>query len=125
MKKLLLLLFAFITLTANAQNQFEGVWETKVSTYKTVIIASDYAVLKVLSFSFYEDNYIEETIIKQTDKEFTTRLYNPRNGYEVLIKYKFIKNTLTMYFNGDYHGVVTLKRNKEYEKTCNISNATL
>ena len=112
MKKLLLLLLAFITLTANAQNQFEGVWETKVSTYKTVIIASDYAVLKVLSFSFYEDNYIEETIIKQTDTEFTTRLYNPRNGYEVLIKYKFVKNTLTMYFNGDYHGVVTLKKNK-------------
>jgi len=112
MKKLLLLLFAFITLTANAQKQFEGVWETKVSTYKTVIIASDYAVLKVLSFSFYEDNYIEETILKQTDTEFITRLYNPRNGYEVLIKYKFVRNTLTMYFSGDYHGVVRLNKNK-------------
>jgi len=110
MKKLLLLLFAFITLTANAQKQFEGVWETKVSTYKTVIIASDYAVLKVLSFSFYEDNYIEETIICQTDNEFTTKLYNPLNGYSVIIKYKLKNNILMCEFSGDFHGIVQLTK---------------
>jgi len=110
MKKLLLLLFIFITLSANAQKQFEGIWVTKESTYKTSIIASDYAILKVFSFSFYEDNYIEETIIKQTDTGFTTKLYNPRNGYEVLIKYKFVRKTLLMEFSGDYHGVVKLTK---------------
>jgi|TARA_R110000744_G_scaffold282142_3_gene393951 hypothetical protein len=114
MKKLLLLLFAFITLTANAQNQFEGVWETKTSTYKTTIIASKWAILKVFNFSFYEDNYIEETIIKQTNTEFTTKLHNKRNGYEVIIKYKFIKNVLVMEFSGDYHG--TVKLTKKYNE---------
>ena len=109
-KLLLLLLFISITLKTSAQKQFEGVWVTEVSTYQTSIIASDYAILKVFNFSFHEDNYIEETIIKQTNTEFTTKLYNPRNGYEVIIKYKFIKNVLVMEFSGDYHGIVKLTK---------------
>ena len=110
MKKLLLLLLAFITLTANAQSQFEGVWESNSSTYKTTVISSKFAILKVFNFSFKESYYIEEDIINQTDTEFTTRLYNPRNGYEVVIKYKFMKDILTCEFSGDYHGLVELTK---------------
>ena len=38
----------FITLTTQAQKQFEGEWVSKTSSYVTTVIASDYAVLKVL-----------------------------------------------------------------------------
>ena len=111
MKKLFITLsILFITLTTQAQKQFEGEWVSKTSSYVTTVIASDYAVLKVFNFSFKEDNYIEEKILLQTDNEFTTRLYNSRNGYTAIVKYKIKDNTLTCEFSGDFHGVVELKK---------------
>ena len=111
MKKLFTTLsILFITLTTQAQKQFEGEWVSKTSSYVTTVIASDYAVLKVFNFSFKEDNYIEEKILLQTDNEFTTRLYNSRNGYTAIVKYKIKDNTLTCEFSGDFHGVVELKK---------------
>ena len=58
MKNLFITLFIFITLTVKSQKQFEGVWKSDSSTYKTTIISSKYAILKVFNFSFKEDYYI-------------------------------------------------------------------
>tara|TARA_R100001369_G_scaffold42324_1_gene68526 strand:- start:50 stop:394 length:345 start_codon:yes stop_codon:yes gene_type:complete len=112
MKKLFTtLLFALTFLTIQAQKQFEGEWVTNTSTYVTTIIASDYAVLQVFDFSFEYDNFIKESILYQDDYTFTTRCYNPRNGYDVIIKYKLKnKNTLICEFSGDFHGVIKLTK---------------
>jgi len=110
MKKLLILLLVFTTLISKAQEQFEGMWVGESSKHTTTIIASKYAILKVFNFSFLKDNYIEETIICQTDNEFTTKLYNPLNGYSVIIKYKLKNNILMCEFSGDFHGIVQLTK---------------
>ncbi len=111
MKKLLITLsILFTTLTIQAQKQFEGEWVSKTSSHVTTIIASDYAVLKVFNFSFKEDSYIEEKILSQTNNKFTTELYNPINGYTVVIKYKMKGDILICEFSGDFHGVVELTK---------------
>ena len=47
MKKLLITLTLFFTiLTSKAQEAFEGVWGMEGSSYKTVMLASKYAVVK-------------------------------------------------------------------------------
>ena len=61
------------------------------SSHTTIIIASDYAILKVFNFSFEEDSYIEEQILNQENDSFKTKLYNAENGYEVFIKYYFME----------------------------------
>ena len=112
MKKLLITtLVLFITLTSKAQEQFEGIWVSEGSTFKTTIITSEYAVLKVFNFSFVEDKIINEKIIKQSKNIFTTALYNKSNGYSVEIKYKLKDdNTLICYFNGDLNKKIKLTR---------------
>ena len=112
MKKLFITLFSVLTfITTQAQKQFEGEWVTDTSSYVTTIIASDYAVLQVFNFSFKFDNYIKETILYQDDYTFTTECYNPRNGYEVIIKYKLKnKKTIVCEFSGDFHGTIELTK---------------
>ena len=108
MKKILITLIFIFSLNSNAQKQFEGSWTSKTSGYVTTIIASDYAVLKVFNFSFEDDDYIKEEIIEQNNNEFTTKLYNKRNGYEVLVKYYFLEEKLYCKFFGDFDGVVQM-----------------
>ena len=108
MKKTIITLLLIFSLSIQAQQQFEGAWTSDTSTHTTVIIASEYAVLKVFNFSFEEDSYIEEEIINQNNKKFTTRLYNVENGYEVFIKYYFTKDDLYCKFSGDYNGVIKM-----------------
>lgn len=112
MKKLFITLFSVLTfLTTQAQKQFEGEWVTDTLSYVTTIIASDYAVLQVFNFSFKFDNYIKETILHQDDYTFTTECYNPRNGYEVIIKYRLKnKKTIICEFSGDFHGIIELTK---------------
>ena len=108
MKKTIITLLLIFSLSIQAQQQFEGSWTSDTSSHTTVIVASEYAILKVFNFSFEEDSYIEEEIIKQDNKKFTTRLYNVENGYEVFIKYYFIKDNLYCKFSGDYNGVIKM-----------------
>jgi len=109
MKKFLTtLLFISAVLTATAQKQFEGTWTSKTSKFNTTILASKYAVIKVFNYSFEIDYFLEEKILSQNDNEFITKLYNPRNGYEVIIKYYFIKDELYCQYIGDYNGLVKL-----------------
>lgn len=108
MKKLLITLILIFSISLNAQKQFEGSWGSETSDFTTNIIASDYAILKVFNFSFEEDQYIEEKIIDQNDYEFTTKLYNDRNGYEVFIKYYMVGNDLYCRFSGDYNGLIKM-----------------
>jgi len=110
MKKLLITFILIFSLSTQAQEQFEGSWGTETSSHITTIIASEYAILKVFNFSFEEDSYIEEEILNQKDDKFTTKLYNPKNGYEVEIKYYFIKDKLYCKFSGDYDGLVEMYR---------------
>ena len=110
MKKTIITLLLIFSLSIQAQEQFEGSWTSDTSTHTTVIIASEYAILKVFNFSFEEDSYVEEEILNQKNNKFTTKLYNPENGYEVEIKYYFIKDKLYCKFSGDYYGLVEMHR---------------
>ena len=110
MKKLLITLIIVFSINLNAQKQFEGTWVSDTSSHTTIIIASDYAILKVFNFSFEEDSYIEEKITKQQDDSFETKLYNAENGYEVFIKYYFIENEMYCEFSGDYNGLVLMQK---------------
>ena len=80
------------------------------SSHTTIIIASDYAILKVFNFSFEEDSYIEEQILNQENDSFKTKLYNAENGYEVFIKYYFIENEMYCEFSGDYNGLILMQK---------------
>ena len=110
MKKTIITLLLIFSLSIQAQQQFEGSWTSDTSTHTTVIIASEYSVLKVFNFSFEEDSYIEEEIINQQDDSFETKLYNAENGYEVFIKYYFTENEMYCKFSGDYNGVIKMDK---------------
>ena len=111
MKKLFITILLLTSLASSSQEQFEGIWVSKTSTFKTTIITSEYAVLKVFNFSFVEDKIINEKIIKQSKSTFTTELYNKSNSYSVKIKYKLKNNnTLVCYFSGDLNKKITLTR---------------
>ena len=56
MKKLFISLALFSILFSEAQQAFEGAWSMEDSSYTTVIIASDYEVLKILNYSFEADS---------------------------------------------------------------------
>ena len=109
MKKTIVTLLLIFSLSIQAQ-QFEGSWVSDTSSHTTVIIASEYAILKVFNFSFEEDSYIEEEIINQEENSFKTKLYNTENGYEVFIKYYFIENEMYCEFSGDYNGLVLMQK---------------
>ena len=112
MKKLLITLALFFTvLTSKAQEAFEGVWTMEGSTYKTVMLASDYAVVKIINYSFKEDATLNEVILSQTDTTMTTSIYNPRNGYTIGMSYIVIdEDTLQCVFTGDENSTVLMKR---------------
>tara|TARA_B110000285_G_scaffold49412_1_gene56131 strand:+ start:569 stop:910 length:342 start_codon:yes stop_codon:yes gene_type:complete len=112
MKKLLITLALFFTvLTSKAQEAFEGVWTMEGSTYKTVMLASDYAVVKIINYSFKEDATLNEVILSQTDTTMTTSIYNPTNGYTIGMSYTVIdENTLQCIFTGDENSTVLMRR---------------
>ncbi len=112
MKKLLITLALFFTiLTSKAQEAFEGVWTMKGSSYKTVILASEYAVVKIINYSFKSNGTLNEVILTQTDTTMTTSIYNPRNGYTIGLSYTVIdKDTLQCVFTGDENSTVLMKR---------------
>jgi hypothetical protein len=110
MKKTIITLLLIFSLSIQAQQQFEGAWTSDTSSHTTVIIASEYAILKVFNFSFEENSYIEEKIINQEESSFKTKLYNEENGYEVLIKYYFIGDKMYSRFYGDYNGLVLMQK---------------
>ena len=112
MKKLLITLALFLTvLTSKAQEAFEGVWLMEEYTYKTVILASKYAVVKIINYSFTSDDTLKEIILTQTDTTMTTSIHNPRNGYTIGMSYTVIdEDTLQCVFTGDENSTVLLKR---------------
>ena len=112
MKKLLITLALFFTiLTSKAQEAFEGVWAMQGSTYKTVILASKYAVVKIINYSFTSDATLNEVILTQTDTTMTTSIYNPRNGYTIGMSYTVIdEDTLQCVFTGDENSTVLMRR---------------
>ena len=112
MKKSLITLVLFFTvLTSKAQEAFEGVWSMEESTYKTVILASKYAVVKIINYSFTSDDTLKEIILTQTDTTMTTSIYNPRNGYTIGMSYTVVdENTLQCVFTGDAEETVLMKR---------------
>ena len=114
MKKLLITaVFLFTLLTSKAQQAFEGVWFMEDSSYKTVMLASDYAVVKIINYSFEEDATLDEVILKQTSTNIKTSIYNPRNGYTVKLSYTVIdEDTLQCVFSGDNTDTYLLKREK-------------
>ena len=112
MKKLLITLtLFFIVLTSKAQQAFEGVWVMEGSTYKTVMLASDYAVVRIINYSFKSNGTLNEVILNQTDTTMTTSIYNPRNGYTIGMYYTIVdEDTLQCVFTGDENSTVLLKR---------------
>ena len=116
MKKLLITLALFFTvLTSSAQKSFEGVWVTPGSTYETLILVSDYEVLQIINYSFKEHAQLEEKILTQTDTTMTTKIYNQKNGYKILMSYTIIdENKLECKFTGDYNETLIINR-KNYK----------
>jgi hypothetical protein len=112
MKKSLITLALFFTaLISEAQKAFEGVWTTEGSTYETVVIASDYAVLKIINYSFKEENTLNEVILSQTHNTMTTSIHNKRNGYTIGLYYTVVdENTLKCVIKGDLNSTVEMKR---------------
>jgi hypothetical protein len=112
MKKLLITLTLFFTvLTSKAQEAFEGVWVMEGSSYKTVMLASKYAVVKIINYSFASNATLNEIILTQTDTTMTTSIYNPRNGYTIGLSYTIInEDTLQCVFTGDANSTVLMKR---------------
>jgi len=111
MKKVFISLALFFILSSEAQQAFEGVWSMEDSTYSTVIIASDYEVLKILNYSFEEDSTLNEVILPQTDSTLTTSIYNKRNGYTIGLSYTIIdENTLQCIFTGDDNSTVLMNK---------------
>jgi hypothetical protein len=112
MKKLLITLALFFTvLTSKAQQAFEGVWVMEDSSYKTVMLVSDYAVIDILNYSFEEDATLNEVILGQTNNTMTTSIHNPRNGYTISMYYTVIdENTLQCVFTGDLNSTVLMKK---------------
>jgi len=99
MKKLFLaLLFNLITLTAFGQDDFS---------------VGDYGVSQVVNYNPWNEDVIEEKIIKRNKYTFITHLFNKRNGYSVKVKYKLKdKNNLICKFTGDLKKTVHLTRYK-------------
>jgi len=114
MKNLFLaLLFNLITFTSFSQDDFSGWWESKTSKYITMIYTGEYGVAEVVNYNPFNEHVIEEKILKRTKKTFTTRLFNPENGYSVKVKYKLKdKNNLICKFTGDLNRTVHLTRYK-------------
>ena len=112
MKKLLITLALFFTvLTSKAQEAFEGVWAMEGSSYKTVMLASKYAVVKIINYSFEENSTLNEIILTQTGTTMTTSIYNPINGYTIGMSYTVIdEDTLQCVFTGDAEDTVLMKR---------------
>lgn len=114
---ILAIAFCFSAISAFAQRQFEGMWVCKESTYVNTIVASDYAILKVVNFSFAEHAVLEEEVVSQTDNEFKTRIYNKENGYEAFVKYSLSKDTLICKYSGDYNKTIKLNKLQLANKT--------
>lgn len=112
MKKLLITLALFLTsLTSEAQKAFEGVWVMRQSSYKTVMLANDYAVVKIVNYSFEDDDTVNEVILSQTGDTITTSIYNPENGFTVGMYYTVVnENTLQCVITGDIKITVLLKK---------------
>ena len=111
MKKLFISLALFSILYSEAQQVFEGGWSMEDSSYTTVIIASDYEVLKILNYSFEADATLNEVILSQTDSTLTTSIYNKRNGYTIGLSYTIIdENTLQCIITGDENSTVQLNK---------------
>ena len=95
------------SLSLKAQEQFEGAWVSETSSYYTIILASEYKVLNIHNFSFYENKIIKEKILSQTKYSIKTLLYNPSNGYTVNIDYRIKhKDTLVLKFTGDLNETI-------------------
>ena len=112
MKKLLITaLLLLIIFTSKAQEQFEGTWVSKGSTFKTTILASEYSVMEVFNFSFVDNRLIKEKIKSKSKDMFTTTLYNAYNGYSVDITYTMKdKNTLIKHMSGHLNKKIYLKK---------------
>jgi hypothetical protein len=112
MKNLFITLCLVLTsLTLTAQEAFNGIWQTEDSNYLKTILASNYSVLQCFNTSFNEYNVITETIVFESKNKFTSKLYNPDNGYRVTIEYTLInKDSISSKYTGDITGVYGIKR---------------
>jgi len=112
MKKLLLSLSLAFTLISSAQiEEMEGSWVSETSSYITTIITNQSSAVKVYNTSFSKNRVIDEKVVEQDGKSFTTELYNDRNGYKVSIRYELKdSNTLLCHFSGDLNKTITIKK---------------
>lgn len=112
MKNLIIALFITLSsMSLMAQEQFNGIWANSGSDYMKTILASDYKVIKVYNTSFDEYRIINETIVSEDGKTFTTKLHNKENGYIVKIEYLLInKDSISIKFTGHVNKTYGLTR---------------
>ena len=114
MKKLIITAVLLLTLlTIQAQQQFQGMWVCNESSYVTTILTSKSKIVKAFSFSFDENDVLEENIIYYDRNSLVTSIHNKENGWKVTMDYEYIdSNTLHCTFTGDHTGLVIMTRLK-------------
>ena len=113
MKKFFLypiLLISFNLFSQEQANLFEGTWGSKDSDYISVITHHSLnGSLNIMSFSFINDDLIEEKILEVEKGRIITKISNPANGWEVTATYKMLTpQTLLVKFEGENYNSFSL-----------------
>lgn len=109
MKKIITILFITYCFNTFSQENFNGMWYSKTSSYFTFLLSNNTKVLEVINVSLNEHNTIKEEIIKQSKDTLTTKLYNKNSKYLVYIKYYLkTKDTLISDYSGDLNKKIKL-----------------
>ena len=113
MKKLLLSICIFITMTSYSQisEEIQGVWKGERSSYYVLVVADEEKKLQFANVSWREGNILKEEVVEKEKKYIITQIYNPKTDWWVSIKYTMVdKNTVQCEFSGDTDNVSIYKR---------------
>ena len=106
MKKFLLALAMFFTLAISAQQNndpWTGIWEEETGDYYVVILNNEEEGYKFASFSFMEQDIVDEYFVSSSEDNLKTKVHNKDNNWNVNLSYTIVdKNTLSVEFSGDH-----------------------
>ncbi len=113
MKNLLLSVLIMFSTSIQSQDlskKLKGVWSSDTTSYYVVILHND-KEFKFVNFSFVDNDTVIETVVEQKDDYVKTKIYNPKNKWEVFLTYKYVdQNTLSVKFEGSTDRTSIYKR---------------
>ncbi len=112
MKKLVILLTLLSSSMYGQIQDFEGIWASLGTDYLTAItINEDLDDASIFSFSFLNDDKINETLLTLSNDSLVSHVYNPNNNHKVKVKYNLIhENLMTAKFSGDENLIIKYVR---------------